>query len=200
MTTILENLNNTDNEEIIINQETLNDFWNEITGLDEGIASLNAKHIFFEEFKKNTIQEIENSELYYKTKGWKITVTKNLLKGILVTPALYGVLYYLDVTAGLASIVLPSILPMVFDIENVSLSKKEEEVYLKLPLNKAKKQYKTAEDWYESLPKSIQEQMNFLDFKDFMDKLVLGGMAKANKKEKYLIFKKGKNVFKISFE
>lgn len=200
MITILENLSISDNEEILISEETLNDFWNEITGSEEGIASLNAKHIFLEEFKRNTSQEILGSDLYYKTKGWKITITKNLLKGVLVTPALYGILYYLDVTTGLASIVLPSIFPMIFDVENVSLSKKEEEVYLKLPLNKAKKQYKTAKDWYESLPKSIQEQMNFLDFKDFMDKLVLGGMAKANKKEKYLIFKKGNNVFKISFE
>lgn len=200
MITILENLSNSDNEEILISEDTLNDFWNEITGSDKGIASLNAKHIFLEEFKRNTTQEIAGSDLYYRTKGWKIILKKNLLKGIIITPSLYGILSYLDITTGLASIVLPSIIPMIFDIENINLSKKEEEILLKLPVNKAKKQYKTAEQWYESLPKSIQEQINFLDFKDFMDKLVLGGLAKTNQKEKYLIFKKGKNIFKFSFE
>jgi hypothetical protein len=200
MITILENLSNSDNEEILISEDTLNDFWNEITGSDKGIASLNAKHIFLEEFKRNTTQEIAGSDLYYRTKGWKIILKKNLLKGIIITPSLYGILSYLDITTGLASIVLPSIIPMIFDIENINLSKKEEEILLKLPIKKAKKQYKTAEEWYESLPKSIQEQVNFLDFKDFMDKLVLGGLAKTNQKEKYMIFKKGKNIFKISFE
>jgi hypothetical protein len=200
MITILENPSNIDNEEISISEETLNDFWNEITGSDKGIASLNAKHIFLEEFKRNTTEKIGDSDLYYKTKGWKIIVKKNILKGIIITPSLYGILHYLGITTGLASIVLPSIIPMIFDIENINLNKKEEGILLKLPINKAKKQYKTAEEWYESLPKSIQEQINFLDFKDFMDKLVLGGLAKTNKKERYLIFKKGKNVFKISFE
>ncbi|MCU0469504.1 MAG: hypothetical protein MUF58_12970 [Arcicella sp.] len=199
MITILENPSNSDNEEISISEETLNDFWNEITDSDKGIASLNAKHIFLEEFKRNTTHET-GSDLYYKTKGWKIILKKNLLKGIIITPSLYGILSYLDITTGLASIVLPSIIPMIFDIENINLSKKEEEILLKLPVNKSKKQYKTAEEWYESLPKSIQEQVNFLDFKDFMDKLVLGGLAQTNQKDKYLIFKKGKNIFKISFE
>lgn len=196
---ILQKIAENSSENISLSEDDLNAYWEEIVGNDISPIALNAKHHFVQEFERHVLIESKTSDLYLRSKGWKITVTNNILKTILVSPALVGILSYLGITQ-LSAIIIPTLLPMLFDIDNIELSKKEEEILLKLPINNTREDFKTADQWYNSLPVSIKEQVNPLDFKDFMEKFVLAGFAKLDKTNRYLLFKKGGNIFKITFE
>ncbi|MVM42329.1 hypothetical protein GO730_39245 [Spirosoma sp. HMF3257] len=157
------------------------------------------KQYFVDEFIYITKSRNISTDLYYKTNGWKVVITKNLIKTAIVAPLLLSIFLYLELNENLSSIILPTVLPMLFDIENVEITRKEEEILLKLPIKKNRRKFETTEDWYNSLPKKIKKEISEIDFKDFIDKLVLAGVAVDNKKGKYKILDKNNRKFKITF-
>jgi hypothetical protein len=182
-----------------IDEQFLNDYWLRLVGNETGIAADRSRHIFVEGFKRLSSGEDDPALLYLKTKGWRLSVKDHLIKNLLVAPAIGGLLYYLGYTQ-IAGFLIPTILPMLFDLRNIELKRSEEEILIKLPIDPKKKEFKTSSQWYHSLPPSIKKQVNELDFMDFIEKLVLAGYAKKNDKDKYLVFQKGKNKFNFSIE
>jgi hypothetical protein len=199
MKQLIEVLQTADREEIVVTEADWDRWWQELTGGDDSLAALQAKITVMDAFQAVVGTANNTGELYFKTKGWKIVVGNNLVKTALISPLLCGILAYTGISGGLTAAVIPTILPMLLDIQRVELSQKEEEIWLKLPLRQSKDTYKTASAWYHSLPKSIREQVHELDFKDFLEKLIHGGLATEVKKGEYMIYQPGKHKFKITF-
>lgn len=189
----------TDTQEIELSEAVLLDFWNNISPDETAFAFQHGRYIFIEGVKQFAVATEDQTLLYLKTKGWKITLKKNLVKNLLMVPALSGILHYLGYIQ-FPAVSLYALIPLLFEVENVKLTKKEEHIWLSLPVKSQTRQYKTAEQWYQNLPKEVKGQINELDFKDFIEKLVIAGFAKTDKKERALILPKGKNIFHLTFE
>jgi hypothetical protein len=179
--------------EIIVDELFLHNYWKNELKLPVTDQLI---HSFIEGFKQQESNSNSKTLLYLNTNGWKVSIKENLVKTLLIAPVIATTLHYLGFH-DLSGFILPTIIPMLFDIENIELDKKEEEIWIHLPVKKFKGQFKSAEDWYDSLPEKIKEQIHPLDFKNFIEKLVFAGLAKQNKIEKYLLFKKEEHIFKI---
>lgn len=198
MNSIIDSLPRNENGEVIITENVLENFWDQIFESENTASNHAGKLQFINDFKSN-FEKDESGNFHFKTPGWKISLSEGIIKSALAAPTLYGVLWYFGVTTGLAAVVVPTILPFFFDIKRIELSKKEEEIFAELPLLENSKKYKTSREWYHSLPNKIKKDVNELDFLDFMQKLVDGGLALENKKGKFEVFGKGRKKLKISF-
>ncbi|PRY23502.1 hypothetical protein CLV58_14123 [Spirosoma oryzae] len=184
-----------DTQTVSFDSQQLMAYWHELVAQTDSSAGV-AQPFLTTQFLQILASQPASEALDMKTNGWKISVSKSLLKNTLVTATLTTILRYLG-EAQLATAVLPTLIPMLFEIEQIELTKKEEEIWLRLPVKKSKKHLKTAEEWYESLPENVRNQIHFLDFIEFLDKLNLAGFA-DEKHGRYRLFIKGKNKFKIT--
>lgn len=186
-----------DTQTVSFDNQRLTTYWNRLIS-ETGPSALAAQQLLMTHFVQMVAIQSPPETLDMRTKGWKVSVSKSLLKNTLVTATLTSILYCLGETQ-LASAVFPTIIPMLFEIEQIELTKKEEEIWLRLPIKKSKKQLKTAQEWYDSLPEAIRKQIHFLDFSEFMAKLNLAGYA-DEKQGRYQLFSLGKNKFRITIE
>ena len=184
-------------DDVELSESVLLDWWNDL--LPDETNSQTGRYIFMMAAKQLTAEASSQEALYLKTNGWKVTIKKNLAKNLVTSSLIGGLLYYLGYTQ-LPGILLPAIVPLLFDVENITLTKKEEQIWLKLPLRPGRRSFKTAAEFYHSLPEPIRLQVNELDFEDFMDKLVLAGFSRVDDKGRYRLLPKGKNVFHLTIE
>ncbi len=145
-------------------------------------------------------QQIEDpTDLNFASGGWKINLKAGIVKTGLSMALLTGLLKATAVSGPLAGFVLPGVIALLFDIEKIKLSKKEEDIYAQLILNKdIIGVNKSIEEIYELLPKKYKENINQLDFKDFIEKLEITGHGKENKNKEFKLY--GKAKFKITIE
>lgn len=155
-------------------------------------------HDYVEAFKIAASGDNSQTLLALNTNSWKISIKKNLVTPFLTGAILTAVFRHLGYNQ-LPLAILPAVLPYLLDIEKVKIEKREERLYLQIPIKKFKNQFKSAEEWYSILPDKIKASVNLEDFRDFLDNLVVAGYAKENKNEKFQLLKQGENIFKISF-
>ncbi|MCI0494231.1 hypothetical protein L0Z72_04425 [candidate division KSB1 bacterium] len=179
-------------EKINYSQKDLVQIWTELFDREEGYDKFEAGFL-------TTVQpEILTHELAFRSKGWILKINEALLKtGI--TTALLTTLLYLGGYNMLPALVLPSIIPIIFDLERVQLKSSEKEILVQLFLNKkVSKKFNTPDELYEMLPEVIREQLSRLDFLDFIEKLKQAGHA-DEKEDKIKIYPIGKGKWRISF-
>jgi len=185
------------NEILLIDEQYLSEFWKDLTNNSRSIDCNFSKRYFFEYFK-NSLDKEKNDSFEFNTKGWKVKIAEGIAKSIINGASVYGLLHYLGVFDGMSTILVPLLIPILVDIENVKLSKSEEEVYLSLPINNFKNSYKTNREWYEAIPTEIQKDFTWLNFVDLLDKLYDGGLAEREEK-KFKIYSKDENKFRITY-
>ena len=185
------------NDSIIISEENLDLYWKMLTFNDSTIESNLSKIIFFDEFERYNIAH--NSSFNFNTNGWVVYLKSGLIKSAIFAPALYGLLNYLGITSDLPSIIVPTIIPLLFEIEQIKISKEEEEVLINLRSKVDDKKYYSEEELYYSLSNNIRKQISFLSFKNFVDKFYSGGLITKNTKDKFMVAMKGRGKFKIVF-
>lgn len=148
----------------------------------------------------STIEQDDNQDINLNilTGGWKVKLNSGVLKTGLSMAILTGLLKMTAVTGSLAGFVLPGVIGLLFDIEKISLTKKETDIYTNLVLKPdVTKLLHEPEELYKLLPTEYQEQINYLDFLDFMEKLHLSGYAK-NECRYFKLYNKAR--LRISFE
>lgn len=180
-----------------LNEQILQDYWRKLIDPVAGDAAGDQAQRYFIQAVQQAVDDISGDVLNLKGKGWRVTVKEPLAKSVIMLPAVGALLYYFGIEQ-VPSIIL-TLLPCLFDVKNIELDRKEETIWLRLSQGDSKLKYKTAGDWYESLPQKLKDQIHPLDFDELMDKLVMGGFAKEKDDERYKVLKKGKHILKITF-
>ena len=185
-----------ENEYLELSEQELLLYWNKYM---PEIKGLEFSKIEFINLVKNELVGLdESNQLNFNTSGWKIPLKKKMASNICTTAILAVIIAHFAPAVGLLVTLLPGIVSSLFEIENVNLSKKEDTIYAVLPIKKFRNQFKSDKEWYDALPNDIKTQINFLDFQEFLEKLIFAGLAKQNKNDKFLLFQKGNGVFKVS--
>jgi len=140
----------------------------------------------------------QSGELNFDSQGWKIDVKAQLAKATISAAILWGILIASGATAAIPLTIISAIVPCLFDIEKVTLTRKEDEIVTELIRNTDMLEG-TPDQLYERLPKKIKDQLNNLDFLDFLDKLVEAGRANTEEKE-FEILPKLKKRFRITLK
>jgi hypothetical protein len=182
---------------ITMNEDILLSYWKEIFQDDDEAELALAEHYYVANFKLLAGLGQANSNLYYIDNIWRLNISKNLLENF-VNASLVASILYLTGATNIPVSLATMILSAVCKFEKIEFLKSEEKIYINLPL---KNHYATANDWYHALPLNMQKDINKLQFQDFMEKLVLAGLAKKDETndDKYMVIKKGKRHFKIHF-
>lgn len=140
-----------------------------------------------------------DSELYIKSKAWTVKLSSGILKSTIMGAILTGVFFASGYTM-IPGFVLPAIIPLLFDIEKVNISAKEDFILAQLTLNnQILNKYKNPELIYDSLSEEITDELSKYDFIEFIEKMVLAGAFEQNKDSDVLIPLDGKTKFKINF-
>lgn len=140
-----------------------------------------------------------DSELYIKSKAWTVKLSSGILKSTIMGAILTGIFFASGYTM-IPGFVLPAIIPLLFDIEKVHISAKEDFILAQLTLNnQILNKYKNPELIYDSLSEEITDELSKYDFIEFIEKMVLAGAFEQNKDSKILIPSDGKTKFKINF-
>jgi hypothetical protein len=204
------------NETLDISNTDLNNFWNEVIAGDNTNISISDGRRVLETAFLNQVgyQETSNeeesgdippigfftikraSELDFIRKGWKINLKDGLVKTALASATMAGLLTVVGISGGLAAAIIPTVMPYFFELESVSLSKKENLILGKLLLkDEVKIKLHSGKELYELLPDEIKDDINFMDFQDFLETLELSGHNDTYTKE-YRISEKTK--FKLT--
>lgn len=122
-----------------------------------------------------TVDPTQQAQLQYKPGGWTIKLSESALKTGVVTSLLGGILVGAGLT-GLPALLIPAVVPLMFEVEKVRLTRSEQEVFAELSWrDEARTQ--TADDLYAKLPMGIQEELSKLDFLDFLEKCRRAGLV-----------------------
>jgi hypothetical protein len=121
-----------------------------------------------------------------------------LARTALATAFLAGVLAASGVT-GLLPLVAPAVLPLLFDVRQVRLTRSQELILAELRLTpEARSGGLTAEELYARLPPQIQNQLSWLDFVDFLDQVRRAGLADSAEGDRMILRPPDKARFRIS--
>ncbi len=137
--------------------------------------------------------------LAWEPGGWKVKVTSPLVQGSISAALLWGILGAFQIATPIAAAVIPAIVPLLFSVEKVRLTRGEEEVLAHLALAD-RVRTETPEKLYQQLPASIREELGFLDFLDLVEKLVDAGRADRKDGEAIAIEPEGRARLRVVFE
>lgn len=184
--------------DIIVNELYLQDYWSNLLEFnsEDTVDFYRSQLQFIDVFKKQLVFDGDINGLYLKNDVWRLSINPDSLQNIINIPIVIGLLNYLGYTQ-IAGVVIPVIFQSLFKIEHIRVSKKDESIFINLPL-KNENIYKTPEEWHSILPKKYQKMVDRLEFLDIMENFVRSGLARE-KDGKYLIITKGNNRFYFSF-
>ncbi len=112
--------------------------------------------------------------------GIKLDLAGGLTRTATVTVVLGAVLALAGVS-GIPAIVLPTVLPLLVDIQRVRLERREEELWLELVARPgALDPEQSPEALYQRLPEEMQAVVSPLDFAQFLQKLHDAGLAEGD--------------------
>ncbi|MCP4370413.1 MAG: hypothetical protein GY797_20210 [Deltaproteobacteria bacterium] len=142
---------------------------------------------------------LNGDEIAWSPKGWRVNVAGSLVHVSLASAITWATLSAIGIaTSTIPLVIVPMVAPCLFQIEKISLTRKEETILANLPL-KEEILCESPDAIYESLPDAIKEQVNPLDFLDFLSKLTEVGQAKEMKDGQYNVRKLGNNTISIKW-
>lgn len=158
-----------------VKQSDLHALWRELLP-GQDLASLRGLKVF-EEFFLLSIDPARPVELEMRAGGWTIRVGEGLLRSGIVGGLLAGLLSASGFP-GLPAVVLPAIIPLLFDLEKVRLNAGESELLAELTVKQDLSQLpSTAEELYQALPSSLRDELSLLDFREYLERFYLAGYA-----------------------
>ncbi len=184
-------------EIITIGSSDLQAWWSEqFQGADDYIT-LEGGKAFQDAFLEYTGHKKQDEKLSFLKGGWVFKIKAGLATAAL-SGAFMTVLFSMIPNFPIVTSILPEILPFLFNMEKIDLSKKEEYFLAKLLVNdEVKKHLHNADELYDKLPKKIRQDLNRLDFIDFLEKLDMAGHIKRKTSGEYQLSRKKR--FKITF-
>lgn len=124
------------------------------------------------------VADAEGEEaLNLRSGGWAIDLRGGLIRTALATAFIAGALAASGVT-GLLPLVAPAVLPLLFDVRQVRLSRSQEVILAELQLTpEARSGGLTDKELYARLTEQTRNQLSWLDFVDFLDQVRRAGLA-----------------------
>ena len=141
-------------------------------GSDEGFDAM-------QEALVSALRAEETAELEFRPGGWELDLRSGIVKSALTAALLTGVLIAAGAT-GLAPVVLPTVLPMLLDINRVKISPRDRFVHAALRKVSPDGKPMTAQELYDGLPGDLRDVVSPLDFAEFIDHLTRAGYVTAS--------------------
>jgi hypothetical protein len=151
-------------------QETLREFWNSL-----GLESEESGYLVFEDAFLVQVTVDRPEALNFSPGGWVAKGTGPLVKTAIIS-ALLAIALTASHATGMSVLIIPAIIPLVFDLEKVRLTRSEEEILIELTM-KQEVRAMSADVLYAGLPASFQDQITRLAFRDFLEKCRTAGLA-----------------------
>lgn len=165
-------------------------FGDESPGSDSGWES-------FIDVIEATLDQEPDIELHFGG-AWTIRARSALVKAALSSGLVVGALALIG-TGGLPAIVLPAVVPLLFDLDTVDLSAGDKYIVAHLRLQEGFREgAMTADQVYAALPDDVQARMSRADLADFIDRCAKAGVADA-KNETVLFRDPAKPKFRVTF-
>jgi len=112
--------------------------------------------------------------------AWEWDLTDSVMKTLVVSAILTGVLSAAGVKE-MAPIVIPTVLPLLFDIKRVRLERKAERIIRIVGARpEAFNRTGTRADLYKSLPDEVREYLSLHEFSEFIEDALTTGDAKES--------------------
>lgn len=157
-------------DKIAIDQESLDRFFKKYLGPE----LLELDQVEYTQLLLRQVGE-STGELQARSRGWVIHLGRDLAQGALVGSLMAIVMRALSQT-DLSLVVLPAILPLLFQIEKAKVSMANEELLIHL-YRKVGSQTMDTEALFQAIPDNIRENVNRLDFLDFLESISEAGLA-----------------------
>lgn len=139
-----------------------------------------------------------SSDLEFNPSGWRVQMAGKAAQAALVSAVLFAGLLACGVTIAVPATIATAIVPLLFDIERIKLTRREEEVRAHLVLRNYDRTG-TPNELYDALPEEVREELGRLDFLDILAAIVASGHGE-NEGGEVRIFRSGDGRFAISFE
>jgi hypothetical protein len=138
-------------------------------------------------------------ELAFEPGGWKVNVAAATIQAAISAGMIWGVLTALHIAAPIPAVLVSAIIPRLFSIERVRLKRTEQEIIASLALREEARRG-TAEELYAKLPQELRDELNFLDFRELLEKVVDAGRADRAGEKEFVLHPPGKGRFRVKFE
>ena len=155
--------------ELVLDATSLKALWQAVSPDDD------VGHAALEEAVAAQMASLD-SAMHARSGGWSYHLKRGLVKTAVLAPIVTATLLSAGVT-GLPAIILPLVLPFLFELEKTTLSRRNEELLVSLVRAGATTSAKSADELYQLLPTELKAEVNKLDFLDFIDALELTGHA-----------------------
>ena len=182
---------------LVISQKELYELWEQIN-LIEPLYSYSFSEF---EYSFQKIADSNSSELRFSPHGWTIELKEGLVKAS-VLGVLQTMLFKAFNESNIPLTILVMVVPLLFNLNKISLSEKERTIYLDLTNNPLATvhAHSTNELYDNYLSDDMKSNINRLDFLDFLEKLKQVGLLKKISSEKLVIKNIGKYHFHISIK
>jgi hypothetical protein len=114
--------------------------------------------------------------LKFEAGTWTLDLSSSAVRTALTLATLAGGLALLGV-ASLAPVLLPAVIPILFDLRRTKVTAGQEAVYAELKLRPEARAGGSAQSLYEMLSPDSRRNLSFLDFADTLEALRLAGRA-----------------------
>ena len=185
-----------------LNREALAVLWRNI-GMGN-VDRLGIGEQIFEDTFLTILEEgsYENSpdNLAYSPGGWVLNLWDGATRSAILSALMWSMLSMAGYPQ-LPIVVLPAVLPLLFDLKKSKLSASQELVHTSLVLQKKVRDKKhNAEALYAVLPEKIRDELSFLDFIDFLEVCYKSGLAEKHDNGDLTLFPKNHQVFRLTIE
>jgi hypothetical protein len=168
-----------------ITREQLRDIWSALIPGESDEIEIGYE--VFEDIFLRSISAKQPAGLDFRLGGWVLNVSEGLLKTSIVGAILAGLLA-VGKFPDLPALVLPTIIPFLFEPSRVRLTQSERNILAVLTLREDVRSRKHAPDvLFEMLPPEIRRELSRLDFMDFLEKCHSAGVADIDDDETALL-------------
>lgn len=158
-----------------VSREDLEQLW--WRHFPESFGTRRGRDVFLEAAHYAGTGEPRPADLEFRLGGWEIDLGKTAVQAGLVTAFLGGALAVLGVDQVPVEL-LPTVIPLVFDIRRARLTPSQEYILAELTMHHDVRAGKlTAADLYATLPTRIRDDLSEVDFQDFLDACRRAGVA-----------------------
>jgi hypothetical protein len=122
-----------------------------------------------------------------------------LVQAAVISVVLWGALVACNIADPIPVALVSAILPTIFSVERVKLSRGEDEIIATLTFDDRVRKG-TPRELYEALPDAVREELNYFEFADLIEKLVAAGGAEESDPGKVIVYESGRRKLRLRFE
>lgn len=206
MSTLLEILAESDtsarSKDIVkVGSSDLAALWGALTDDDRSFASRQGLQAFLEATRAGSVLPEAEGDFNFRPGGWEVNLHRAVAQSVVASALLTGVLASLGATQVPAAIAA-AIIPLLFDVNKAKLTERQKVIHLEL--TRAGETLTDSHDYdalYALLTPETRQQINRLDFIDFLDACKRAGLLDDAKEPGEVILRApGAERFRITLK